>query len=211
MLNKKNIIIIAIIAIIIFIVAITVGLIMSNVETPKYEVLKSKGNIEIRSYSPMIIAEVEVGGQRKDAISSGFRLLADYIFGNNIAKQNITMTAPVQQEQNIKIAMTAPVQQQNNGDSWLVSFVMPSEYKLDTLPKPVNEHVALKNIPAKKFVVITFSGTNSDKNIKKYEKNLIEYINSNNISVNNSPKYAFYNPPWTLPIMRRNEIMVEIK
>lgn len=195
---------------IILIGAIAVGPIMSNVEIPNYEVIKSENNIEIRRYEPMIIAEVTAIGKREDAINNGFRLLADYIFGNNVIKKDIAMTAPVQQQENTEIAMTAPVQQQKKGDDWRVSFVMPSEYSIDTLPKPVNDAVKLKEIPAKNFAVIRFSGTNSDDNVKKHEEKLINYINSNEFSVLGFPKYAFYNPPWTLPPMRRNEVMIEV-
>ena len=195
---------------IVLIGAIAAGPVMSDVETPNYEVVKSQDAIEIRQYEPIIIAEVQISGKREDAIGDGFRLLADYIFGNNIANQDIAMTAPVEQQKNTKIAMTAPVQQQSTGDDWQVSFVMPSEYTMDTLPKPVNERVVLKEIPAKTFVAITFSGTNSDENVKAHEKILLEYVEANDLSVISTPQYAFYNPPWTLPPMRRNEVMIEI-
>ena len=107
--------------------------------------------------------------------------------------------------------MTAPVQQQFTGDDWQISFVMPSEYTMETLPKPVNEHVTIKEIPAKTFAVITFSGTNSDKNVKDHENQLMTYVGANELLVIGTPKYAFYNPPWTLPPMRRNEVMIEIQ
>ena len=97
--------------------AVLAGPVMSNVEKPDYKVIKSEQNIEIRQYDPMIIAEVEVKGKREDAISKGFRLLADYIFGNNTLGKDISMTAPVQQKENLKIAMTAPVQQKLTGNS----------------------------------------------------------------------------------------------
>jgi hypothetical protein len=120
------------------------------------------------------------------------------------------MTAPVQQQNNAKIAMTAPVQQQLNGDSWKVSFVMPAEYGLSTLPKPNNERVSLKNIAAKKFIVMKFSGSNSQSNISKHKNEFYRYLQKEKISSIGSPKYAYYNPPWTLPLFRRNEIMLEI-
>ena len=195
---------------IVLIGAIAAGPVMSDVETPNYEIVKSQGAIEVRQYDPLIIAQVQMSGEREEATGDGFRLLADYIFGNNIANQDIAMTAPVEQQQNTKIAMTAPVQQQSTGDDWEVSFVMPSEYTMKTLPKPVNERVVLKEIPAKTFVAITFSGTNSDENVKAHEKILLEYVEANDLSVISTPKYAFYNPPWTLPPMRRNEVMIEI-
>ena len=184
---------------------------MSNVETPGYEVMQSQDKIEIRQFKPMVIAEVKISGHREKAISEGFRVLADYIFGNNIVQQTIPMTAPVQQQASRKIAMTSPTQLQSEKDSWLVSFVMPSEYSLDTLPKPTNNRINIKRIPSKKFVTITFSGTNSNENLKIHEKKLEKFIRAKNISVTGTSKYAFYNPPWTLPLMRRNEVMIEVQ
>ena len=191
--------------------ALATGPIMSNVETPSYKVIQSKGKIEIREFDPMVIAEVQVVGRRKDAISSGFKLLADYIFGNNISQENIGTAATIQRPASEKIAMTAPVQQQLANNSWLVSFVMPSEYNLEDLPKPKNVEVKLKNVPVKRFVTIQFSGTSSDENLAKHKKLLVEFIKTNSISVTGTSKYAFYNPPWTLPLMRRNEVMFEVQ
>ena len=208
--KKKWTMITSIIALIL-IVGVLAGPVMSNVEKPDYKVIQSEQNIEIRQYEPMIIAEVEVDGKREDAIRDGFRLLADYIFGNNTVQQVISMTAPVQQKENQKIAMTAPVQQQSTGKSWRMSFVMPSKYSMDSLPVPNNNRVRLKEILTKKFVVIEFSGTNSNENVTKHENQLMNYIEANQINIIGSPKYAFYNAPWTLPFLRRNEVMIEIK
>ena len=191
------------------IVGVLAGPVISNVEKPDYKIIKSEQNIEIRQYGPMIIAEVEVDGKREDAIRDGFRLIADYIFGNNTVEQNISMTAPVQQKE--KIAMTSPVQQQLAGKSWQISFVMPSEYSMESLPVPNNKRVRLKEILAKKFVVIEFSGSNSNENVIGHENQLMKYIKANQINIVGSPKYAFYNAPLTLPLLRRNEVMIEIK
>jgi len=207
--KKKWTMITSIIALIL-IVGVLAGPVMSDVEKPDYKVIQSEQNIEIRQYDPMIIAEVEVDGKREDAIGDGFRLLADYIFGNNTVQQVISMTAPVQQKENQKIAMTAPVQQQSTGKSWGMSFVMPSKYSMDSLPVPNNNRVRLKEILTKKFVVIEFSGTNSNENVTEHENQLMNYIEANQIKINDSPKYAFYNPPWSLPFLRRNEVMIEI-
>ena len=212
MIRKRWIIILAISSTVLIGCAMVGPIMSNNVEQPNYGVLSSStDDIEIRRYAPMVIAEVEVRGAREEAISDGFRLLADYIFGNNTTQQDIAMTAPVQQQANKKIAMTAPVQQQSSGDRWKVSFVMPAEYSLATLPEPNNEQVKLKQIPAKDFIAIQFSGTNSKQNITKHERQLRQYIERNNIQTLGTPKYAFYNPPWTLPFMRRNEVMIEIE
>ena len=195
----------------ILIVGVLAGPVMSNVEKPKYKVIQSEQNIEISQYEPMIIAEVEVDGKREDAIGDVFRLLADYIFGNNTVQQVISMMAPVQQKENQKIAMTSPVQQQLEGKSWQISFVMPSKYNMDSLPVPNNNRVRLKKILTKKFVVIEFSGSNSNENVIGHENQLMNFIEANQINIIGSPKYAFYNAPWTLPFLRRNEVMIEIK
>jgi hypothetical protein len=99
------------------------GPIVSNVEHPKYKVFERTGSIEIRDYAPMIVAEVEVKGERREAISKGFRVIADYIFGNNTRAQKVT--APVTQQGSEKIAMTAPVTQEGGGNTWRVRLIMP--------------------------------------------------------------------------------------
>ena len=184
---------------------------MSQVEQPQYSVVESQGKIEIRQYAPLIVAEVEVKGERLKALNQGFRLIADYIFGNNLSSQKVPMTAPVMQEAGEKIPMTAPVTQEGTGDSWKVRFVMPSAYTLDSLPKPKNSAVHLIALPARKAVVIRFSGSNTDKNVFSHRDSLLKYIADQHLSVAGHPETAFYNPPWTLPFLRRNEIMVEIK
>lgn len=209
MTRRRKIIVVSVI------VLITIGLaswgpIMSNVEKPDYVVTLSKNNIEIREYKPMITASVRVSGERKEAIRKGFRLVADYIFGNNAISTKIAMTAPVEQRESQKIAMTAPVQQQLDGQSWEISFVMPKEYSINTLPTPKNSEVTLAEIASKQFVVIKFSGRNTDSNIEQYTTRLEKFAVDNSLQTIGSPKYAFYNPPWTLPFLRRNEVMLEL-
>ncbi len=184
---------------------------MSQVEQPKYKVLETQGNIEIREYAPMIVAEVEVRGERMKALNQGFRLIADYIFGNNLSSTKVPMTAPVTQAAGEKIAMTAPVTQDGSGDIWKVRFVMPQAYTLDTLPKPRNPAVHLISTPARRLVVIRFSGFNTEQNISSHRDKLLKYIAERGLSIDGQPTTAFYNPPWTLPFLRRNEIMVELR
>lgn len=208
--KRKWKIMIAIIIGVVVMGAVLAGPLMSNVEQPKYQVISEyeAEHIEIRKYDPMLIAEVTVSGKRDDAISEGFKQLADYIFGNNVSDNNISMTAPViQKPQEIK--MTAPVVQQPNGQNWTVHFVMPSEYTIDNIPKPKNKNISLKEIPEKLMIAITFSGQNTDENIAEYTEKLRNFMRQNNILSLSNPSYAFYNPPWTLPPLRRNEVMFE--
>ena len=184
--------------------------IVSSVEHPKYMVVQSQGNIQIRDYGPMIVAETEVSGDRKEAISQGFRIIADYIFGNNTSKKNVAMTAPVVQQKNEKISMTAPVTQEDDAGQWKVRFVMPARYTMITLPKPKNDAVKLLEIAGKRYAVNRFSGIARDGVLREHTEELNKFILENKIDSLSKPSYAFFNPPWTLPFLRRNEIMIEI-
>ena len=159
----------------------------------------------------MLVAEVTQKGDRKTAISKGFRVLADYIFGNNTVQQKIAMTAPVSQTKSEKIQMTAPVVQAPIKNAWKIQFVMPKIYRLETLPKPNNELIQIKQVPEQKRVVIRFSGKANDFKIRQKEQELTQYIEDQNLEVNSTVFYAFYNPPWTPPFLRRNEIMLVVK
>ncbi len=207
--KKRKILIFISLLGIILLTGFSVGPIMSNVEVPEFSLLSTHNNIEIREYNSMLIAEVEIVGEREEAIGQGFKILADFIFGNNIDNNKIKMTAPVIQQPSKKIKMTAPVIQQPSDKGWKVSFVMPSSYSIDTLPKPINNKIAIKQIPENKMVVITFNGKNEEKNISKHEAKLMDFITKNNLKCVKNTIYAFYHPPWTLPIFRKNEIMFE--
>lgn len=194
----------------IIILAALAGNIMSNVEQPDYKVVTSEENIEIRDYPPMILAEVEVSGERKQAISEGFKILADYIFGNNTSNKKMEMTAPVTNELSEKMAMTAPVLQELHMDKWKVRFVMPKKYSLETLPKPNSKDVILIPLAPRRFAVIRFSGLADDENINQNTDKLKAYILARTLKPIGEPILAFYNPPWTVPFLRRNEVMIEI-
>lgn len=184
--------------------------VVSAVEQPFYQVVQSIGDIEIRDYPPLIVAETEVTGTRKAAINAGFREIADYIFGNNAPNSKVAMTAPVIQQPSAKIAMTAPVTQQLAGDSWTVRFIMPSGYTMETLPRPGNAAVKLMEIPARRFAVIRFSGLAGEGSLADHTARLKAFIKTGTFTALASPTFAFYNPPWTLPFLRRNEVMIEI-
>ncbi|MBL0319897.1 MAG: heme-binding protein [Alphaproteobacteria bacterium] len=185
-------------------------LVSSKVEQATYDVVESQGDIQIRDYGPLIVAEADVSGERKEAINKGFRIIADYIFGNNAPKQNVAMTAPVIQQPAEKIAMTTPVTQTGAGNRWKVRFVMPSTYTMDTLPKPNNDAVTLEKIPGKRFVVIRFSGMAGEDSLKQQTDALNTFIKDKKLEPLSQATYAFFNPPWTLPFLRRNEVMVEV-
>jgi effector-binding domain-containing protein len=179
-----------------------------KVPEPPYTLLKKEGLIEIRLYSSFLMAEVEVKGNRQEAIQAGFRILADYIFGKNEGQQKIAMTAPVMQEVD-KLSTITPGQKEN-GSAWHIRFVMPSSYSMDTLSKPINKAITIIRVPNKKYAVIKFKGSSSQANLDKHETLLRNYIAKHQLVVSGEAIYAFYNPPWILPIFRRNEIFLEI-
>jgi hypothetical protein len=187
------------------------GYMSSQVEQSPYTVMSQNGAIEVRDYPPKIVAEVTTTGTRDEAIRAGFRLLADYIFGNNQSQASIAMTAPVIQQSGQTIPMTAPVTQTAVEGQWKTRFMMPAAYTMDSLPKPVNQQVSLLQIPQKRFVVIRFSGRPSENELKQEHDNLNAAMQSQNLTAISGPIYAFFNPPWTLPPLRRNEIMIEIE
>lgn len=190
------------------------GAVMAT-EEPKYTVLEKEPPFEIRAYVPMIVAEVQVEGDLDGASSQGFRLIAAYIFGQNQVSEKIAMTAPVtvvdQSVKNAKIAMTAPVGIESNAGKWIVSFVMPAEYTMETIPKPLNSQVQLRQIPAVKKAVISFSGFYNDQKVAEKTLELEQWMKTKNVQSAGTPNFARYNPPWTLPFMRRNEVMINLR
>lgn len=199
------------IVVIIGVGAILAGPISSHVEQAPYKVSDKQGNIEIREYPSLVVAEVEVTGEREVAIKKGFKMVADYIFGDNHSTEQVAMTAPVTQKTSQKIAMTAPVTQKSEGDSWVISFVMPSSYKLETLPRPNHEQIKLRETRPARYAVIQFSGKATTESLEKETAELRAFIKEKGLKVMSGPTYAFFNPPWTLPFLRRNEVMIEVE
>ena len=184
------------------------------IEEPKYVSSDVEAPFEIRQYESILIAEVMVEGTRDEASNKGFRLIADFIFGNNEGaqkeSQKIAMTAPVTVEPR-KIAMTAPVTvDQSDEKNWRVQFVMPKEYTIENLPKPKNSLVKIREISSKRYAVMVFSGLNNPEKIENNTKQLRNWMIDKQLNAIGAPQLARYNPPWTLPPWRRNEILIEI-
>ena len=163
------------------------------IEEPVYQVEKAweAEQIEIRAYAPRIMA---VTGINEDS-DSGFRVLADYIFGGNAEEQ--------------KIAMTAPVQQTMAGEKEM-AFMMPAEYALKDLPQPEDQRVSFREAPAYTAAVIQFSGWASAEKADENWQQLQRFLIAEGIDITGEPTLNQYNPPWTLPFMRRNEIIVPV-
>lgn len=177
------------------------GKIMSRVEQAAYTVLRSEGPIQIRHYPSMIVAEVDVGGDRRPAISRGFRMIAGYIFGANAGAERVAMTAPVLQQR----------RSYEGPPRWLVRFVMPSKWTMETLPQPTDRQVSLKAIPHETYAAITFSGFHFAWALDHQTKVLKRFMKRERLNGDGPPVMAFFDPPWTLPTRRRNEIMIRVR
>jgi hypothetical protein len=164
------------------------------VETPKYRVLRRMDGVELRQYPELILATTKM--KAGDASNEAFGIIAGYIFGENKANKHI--------------AMTAPVISSSESGIFSMSFVMPSSFGMKTLPKPVSRMISIERKRASKFAVIRFSGFASKGKVKGYEARLRQVLKEENIRPRGKAILMRYNPPWTLPFMRRNEVALEI-
>ena len=182
------------------------------IEEVKYEVLEKEGNFQLRQYADHIVAETVVEGSFRDVGNDGFRIPAGYIFGKNRMSEKIEMTAPVSQEaRSKKIEMTAPVNQQAEGDRWRITFVMPSRYIMDTLPKPIDERVQLKPVPGQLTAALKYSGPWSRKRYEKKKAQLESIIAAHRLKPVGEPIFARYNPPFMPWFLRRNEVLIPVQ
>ena len=180
------------------------------IEEAPYEVVKVEGDFEVRDYAPHLLAETFVEGDFEDAGSSAFKRLFRYISGDNRSQTKIAMTAPVSQQSGEKIAMTAPVGQQKSGDQWVVSFMMPASYTVDTIPVPDDPAVVLREVPAHRAAAIRYSGGWSKARYEKHLALLEGWIEQNKLKAAGEPVWARYNAPFTPWFMRRNEILITL-
>ncbi len=191
------------------------------IEEPAYEVVREGPGFELRRYPPQLLAETEVQDHFDKVGGTAFRILADYIFGNNQAAEKIAMTAPVTQrpaagegERAItRIGMTAPVTQraaETEADGYVISFVMPKRFTLETLPRPNDPRVTLREEPGRLMAVQRYSGGWGESRYRTYEAQLLDAVRAAGLKPIGEPLYARYNSPFSLPFLRRNEVMVAV-
>ena len=167
----------------------------SKIESPSYKVIKSFEDFEIRNYDAMVVAKTEIRSEAyEESSSSGFRTIANYIFGGNKENQQIAMTSPVIMEMGEKSSM---------------SFVMPEEHAIENLPEPNSKNVEIIQIQPKTYAVLEFTGYANDKKIKKHTKRLLQFMKAENLMPIGTIKYLGYNPPWQV-LGRKNEVAVEV-
>ncbi|XP_059640879.1 heme-binding-like protein At3g10130, chloroplastic isoform X2 [Cornus florida] len=193
-----------------------------DLETVKFKVLSRKDQYEIREVEPYFIAETTMPGKDGfdfNGASLSFNVLAEYLFGKNTTKQKMEMTTPVItrriQADGEKMEMTTPVftKKLKDQDGWQMSFVMPTKYGSD-LPLPKDPSVRIKEVPGKIVVVAAFSGFVTDEVVKRQESTLRKALKNDTqfqVKKDASAEVAQYNPPFTLPFNRRNEISLEVE
>lgn len=187
------------------------------VEEAKYTVVRKDGAFQIRKYESRVVAETQVDGSFSDAGNKAFNRLFDYISGKNASTQKIAMTAPVTQQvytgtsSGEKIAMTAPVIQQQTEGKYRVAFILPASYTLETAPKPLNADVTIKSEPESLAAVVEYSGSWSKASYDENLKKLQDWMTSNSLTAKGKPTWARYNSPYSLPLFRRNEVIIPIE
>ncbi len=182
----------------------------SGTEEPAYTVVARQGAAEIRQYGPRLAAETTVDATDAYAArGTGFRRLAGYIFGANTARASIAMTAPVAQSSET-IAMTAPVAQDRTDSGWTIRFFMPAQYTMETLPRPRDPAIRLVTVPAQTMAVIRFTGSIAPEAVAGQQAALQRSLMNSPWRPDAAPVAWFYDPPWTLPFLRRNEVAVPV-
>jgi hypothetical protein len=196
---------------IILAVCVFIGSNAMATEEPPYVVESKSEDYEVRQYDKVLVAETSVEAKFEEAGNKAFRVLADFIFGNNKSKSKISMTAPVtQQPSSEKISMTAPVTQTENNGTYSVQFVMPKEYTLETLPVPVDQRITIREVPARKIAVRRYSGTWSEANYQEELRKFRKALARDQVNVTGEPTLSRFNSPFTLWFLRRNEIWLEL-
>ena len=180
---------------------------------PDYDVLVSEPPFEIRAYPALAVARTTAESSRDRAVGRGFGRLFDYISGENLGEREIAMTAPVVTEPDgTEIAMTAPVMTEEAGGDgrWTTMFVLPGDMTAETAPVPADDAVEIATIPARTVAVVRFSGFFSGESVAEERRRLAAWLDARPEEVAGDWQAAGYNPPWTLPWLRRNEVMVPV-
>lgn len=180
-------------------------------EEPRYQVIDRIGQVEIRRYAPRFAAEATVAGERGEGMNEAFFILAGYIFGGNKKKEDIAMTAPVAIENGQTIAMTAPVAMQPSPAGGLtMRFFLPSSITSGNAPEPNDQRVRLVEVPEETIAALRFTGTWGKDTIALRQRELLTALAGSRWQPSGEPFTQFYDPPFTLPFLRRNEVAVKV-
>lgn len=194
-----------------------------RVKEPTWTLVRQDGGVELRRYAPVVRAVTVVDNVSWDrAMNEGFRRLAGYIFGGNTKQQSIAMTAPVTAQPgagtaeaspktSMKIAMTAPVTAQPASTGVRVTFTMPAGFTLASLPTPHDRKVVLEAVDERLVAVRRFSGFAGTEAFERERQSLLNSLAALGVRALSEPELARYDPPWTVPFFRRNEVTVEVE
>ena len=182
--------------------------IRSGYEQLDYTIEEQIGDVQIRTY-PARIA-VQIKGAKDD--SEAFFALFDYISGKNISSTSISMTSPVELDRtSSKIAMTSPVEKSKDDDTATsMRFFIPKEFSFDEVPKPTDSRLTLVQLPSEKFAVLQYSGSSSDEKFLHKSAELIQKLKTTKWKVIDTPTFHGYDPPFTIPFLKRNEVVVKV-
>lgn len=181
-------------------------------EEAEYTVLLKEERLEVRRYARQIVAETVVDAEFEDAGSEAFGRLFKYISGNNQSQQEIAMTAPVGQvAEGQEIEMTAPVGQTQVDGKWVVSFMMPGSFTMDSTPKPMDERIVLRRVPERTMAAVRYSGFWSESGYQKNKSRLEKWIDEKGYIATGAPVWARYNAPFMPWFLRRNEVLIRIE
>ena len=188
---------------------------VQSVEEAPYQLFQKDKQFEIRDYAPLVVAETRVNASFKEAGNEAFRKLFAYISGANESSEKIAMTSPVIAETKNSgsgetIAMAAPVASQKDGEAWRYRFVLPQTYSLDSAPRPLNPDVSLAETAPGRVATLRYSGRATAKAQSRNAEALVNWIKSQGLVSQSEPRWAGYNPPWTLPPFRRNEVLIDV-
>lgn len=187
----------------------------SGYEQPPYEVVEEIGDaIEVRRYGARVAAESRVEtADRDEGMDDAFMLLFDYITGANQTEASIAMTAPVETAQTSEeIAMTVPVESARNDDGILyMRFFLPAEYNAETAPRPTDPKVSIVALPEQTFATLRFTGLGSESSVTAKKQELLASLDGTPWRPTAKPVALFYDPPWTIPFLRRNEVAVAVE
>ncbi|MEL6196661.1 MAG: heme-binding protein, partial [Pseudomonadota bacterium] len=178
--------------------------IFQDIETPAYRVVQADGDVELRDYPALVVAEIERRGTRRQAVQRGFGPLAGYIFARGRPGDRIAMTAPVTQRRRGEDAPLGPA------TAWVVRFIMPAEYRIEDLPSPGSPEVQLRDLPASCRAAVRFSGVAGDDDFSAREATLRSWLSERGLPSDGTVEYAYYNDPITPGFLRRNEVLIDL-
>jgi hypothetical protein len=194
--------------------AVAVFGIRSVYEQPRYEVVERVGTVEVRRYAPRLAAETTVpAASEEEGRNAAFRILAGYIFGGNRARADIAMTSPVATGAtgaSQDIAMTAPVAAAGAPGGVTMRFFLPSKITRETAPVPNDDRVKIVEAPEETIAALTFSGRGTEAALAARKGELRGALAGSSWRAAEEPYALFYDPPFTIPFLRRNEVAVRV-